>query len=224
MKIAKIMRMMKAHGSVILYQKQVTGADGMEYIGPQWISCGTACYCLAGLPRIANAEEFFVAYDVNEKKREKFYFRMEEMPEWLNIQRWESKSLEAQPVGLTVDWRGKAFTAFSYEGVKTLFIQRRYLEPFGGEDDEYIEYMVRYIEGIASVPVPVLVIYDGMNLQAVIPPVRFNDSPDSVELGSALNDFTTELWREVDQYRRTKEQAQAQVSILDMDGDDEEAI
>ena len=202
MKTAKVMRLMKIHKQVIFYQREERVGGEVFRRGPQWVSDGAATYCLDGLPEIRTEEQFFTAYDVKESQKEKYLFKFEDMPEYISaVERWNDR--RAIPQELTVCFGRYQIKAFTCEGTgEMVMIQSKYLSPFEGEDDEFLEYAVtKTKDGIRC-----LCVFDGMDLKAVIAEMWF---PNADKMGDTMyqeiNAFNYELFSQLNHQRESVE-------------------
>lgn len=181
MKIAKVMQMMKANKRVTFFQREERLAGETMRRGPQWVTDRCAAYCLAGAPRIGSEEEFFTAYDVKEKLRDRFVVEFRDLPHYIrDIQRWEG-GVTARANEVSVGFRRYSIRGFSMEGEDNmLLVQDKYLAPFVGEEDDYLEYTIRQTEDGKRF----LCVFDGLEPRAVIFPMQFGgDWADELRQG-----------------------------------------
>ena len=195
MKFTKVMKLVKQSKSATFMQVEET-VNGETYRrGPQWVSNGGAAYCLEGAPVIRSENEFFTAYDVKEKQQENFYIKFTQLPDFIRrIERWNG-SCEATAQKLTVSFEDmEPLRGFQYGADEMMLVRARDLEPFQGEENQYLEYVVRHDDGM----VPFLCVYDGMDVKAVILPFRFKgSSPIGDALYYEIGKFQYELFRQL---------------------------
>lgn len=211
MKISKVMAMMKRDKNITIMRKGYPKApeeeiDEMEVDcakGPQWITNGKAFYNLDGTALIRSAGQFFTAYDVKEKQKERYMFKFCDIPEFLDSDlhsRWDDGAIEARSCAVTIGTMDRVLKAFQY-GNRIMFIDTRFLTPFEGEDGDEAEYEVRE----DKLGRRFLCVMDGMMFSAAIYPVEFSDHERTNNLYDTLHQCREEIWRQREASRRAKD-------------------
>lgn len=134
MKIKKIIRICENTKQVILYDDPVRKM--------QWISNGIGIYPLQGCP-IFDEESFCVTYEINDTKREKMSFRInEELPHTYEFSDTDNFETVAEKLPFTVNYQHYDAVAFRTEfGLE--FIQSCYLTPFSDYDSTKLSFYIR---------------------------------------------------------------------------------
>ena len=123
MKVRKIIKLCKDRRQV----------QTVMHEGTQWIGNGSSLYPLYRAP-LFGKEELCYAYDINEKQSSEMMYRELQEIEGFSLKDYEETETEAQGLPIAINKMGYTLLPFkTEEGI--YFVDRKYLEPFGDEDE-----------------------------------------------------------------------------------------
>ena len=134
MKIKSIASICKKNKTIVIFDKRTS--DGHIQ---QWIGDGSAMYPLAGLPYI-DQDGIFTIFDVPEKDRNSWFFRVTEIPAGLSVADVCDDEERVESYNISIGYAGRNLKALqTSKGV--VMIESRYISPLSDVLDvlEYYE-------------------------------------------------------------------------------------
>lgn len=171
MRIKKIISICENTKQVILYYDPIRKM--------QWISNGIGIYPLQGCP-IFDEESFCVTYEINDTKREKMSFRInEELPHTYDFSDTDNFETVSEKLTLSVSYQHYDAVAFRTEFGLEL-IQGSCLKPFSDYDSTTLSFYIRRTKGNHRY----FVVKNGFMLIGLIEPLMVIDRGFLNELNS----------------------------------------
>ena len=194
MKLKKIAQLCNKEKIYVLYDKPYK--DGIT----QWLGDGRAAYPLDGMP-LLDEESLCKMFDISEKRRDKLVIRQMERPKMLCMEDTDPGEVPVKSMKLEIFHEGKDLLPLTFqEGV--VFIQRKYLSPFDGEE-ELVELYARKTGGQTYIAVK-----NGLLLRALIMPVNMVTSG----FVDRLSDLFWECKRQMEKSKLQGEEGAFQLS------------
>ncbi len=184
MKLKKIAALCQKEKRYILYDKP-TESGGTA----QWLGDGCAAYLLEGLPYLTE-ESLCRMFDITGKRRKKTLIYQKPALEEICWEDTDPGEAEAQDTEPSVFYEGRELLPLmTRDGI--LFIDKKYLSPFDGEEDFVELYQRKNTSGQAYIAVK-----SGLLIRGVIFPVNVANGKFVNQLGDMLRECRRVVERE----------------------------
>ncbi|MCD8355881.1 MAG: hypothetical protein LUE11_04840 [Clostridia bacterium] len=120
-------------------------------------------------------------------------FTQNRYPTNVDFSPWIDDGIAAEPTQITVGTGRKVLRGITYDD-KLMFVDERYLKPFGKSPDEAVEYEVRHMKN----GTPYLYIREEMEPGAIIMPVKCKANVGFQNTADELRSFWYEVKREIE--------------------------